>query len=99
MKKSAGRPHKLPYEVRKVIAEAVVARETTYRQAATKYQISVRESGIHRSDQGSQYRSHEYVKYLKECRFRVSMSDKGCPTQNAFIETFFKTLKYEQIYF
>lgn len=40
MKKSQGRPHKLPYEVRKSIAEAVVAKEMTYRQAATKYQIS-----------------------------------------------------------
>ncbi len=27
------------------------------------------------------------------------MSDKGSPTQNAFIESFFKTLKYEEIYF
>jgi transposase len=40
MKKPTGRPHKLPYEVRKAIAESVVAREMTYRQAATKYQIS-----------------------------------------------------------
>ncbi len=59
----------------------------------------IKENCIHHSDQGSQYRSHEYVKYLRECGFRISMSDKGSPTQNAFIETFFKTLKYEEIYF
>ena len=40
MKKSIGRPHKLPQEVRKSIAEAVVAKEMTYRQAAAKYQVS-----------------------------------------------------------
>jgi putative transposase len=54
---------------------------------------------IHHSDQGSQYRSEEYLKYLKDCGFRISMSDKGSPTQNAYIESFFKTLKYEEIYF
>ena len=59
----------------------------------------IKEGCIHHSDQGAQYRSEEYVKYLKESGFRISMSDKGSPTQNAFIESFFKTLKYEEIYF
>ena len=40
MKNPQGRPHKLPYELRKAVAETVIAREMTYRQAATKYQIS-----------------------------------------------------------
>lgn len=59
----------------------------------------IKKDCIHHSDQGSQYRSEEYVKYLKESGFRISMSDKGSPTQNAYIESFFKTLKYEEIYF
>lgn len=53
---------------------------------------------IHHSDQGTQYTSLEYVKFLKENGFEISMSKKGTPTENAFIESFFKTLKYEEIY-
>lgn len=59
----------------------------------------IKDGCIHHSDQGAQYRSEEYIKYLLECGFKISMSDKGSPTQNAFIESFFKTLKYEEIYF
>lgn len=53
---------------------------------------------IHHSDQGTQYTSTEYIKFLKENGFEISMSKKGTPTENAFIESFFKTLKYEEIF-
>jgi putative transposase len=53
---------------------------------------------IHHSDQGTQYTSIEYIKFLKENGFEISMSKKGTPTENAFIESFFKTLKHEEIY-
>jgi putative transposase len=36
---------------------------------------------------------------LKKNGFEISMSAVGTPKENAFIETFFKTLKYEEIYF
>lgn len=53
---------------------------------------------IHHSDQGTQYTSLEYIRFLKENGFEISMSKKGTPTENAFIESFFKTLKYEEIF-
>ena len=54
---------------------------------------------IHHSDRGTQYCSIEYVEYLEKNNFRISMSKVGTPTDNAFIESFFRTLKYEEVYF
>lgn len=53
---------------------------------------------IHHSDQGVQYASIEYVNYLKDIGIRISMSRKGNPYDNAFAESFMKTLKYEEVY-
>jgi len=53
---------------------------------------------IHHSDQGVQYASHEYVDELKDHGFEISMSRKGNPYDNAVMESFFKTLKYEEVY-
>ena len=53
---------------------------------------------VHHSDQGVQYASHEYVKCLLEHGIQVSMSRKGNPYDNAFAESFMKTLKYEEVY-
>lgn len=40
MKKETGRPHKLPLEIRRLIAQRVSAGEMTYREAAAKYGCS-----------------------------------------------------------
>jgi len=53
---------------------------------------------IHHSDQGVQYASIEYVKKLEENKIRISMSRKGNPYDNAFAESFIKTLKFEEVY-
>jgi putative transposase len=53
---------------------------------------------IHHSDQGVQYASGEYVKTLKELNIRISMSRKGNPYDNAYAESFNKTLKVEEVY-
>jgi putative transposase len=53
---------------------------------------------IHHSDRGSQYASEEYVHTLQKHGFRVSMSRKGNCYDNAFAESFFKTLKQEEIW-
>lgn len=52
---------------------------------------------IHHSDQGVQYASHEYTDELKKHGFKISMSRKGNPYDNAMMESFFKTLKYEEV--
>jgi len=63
--------------------------------------ISKRDTGdlIHHSDQGVQYCSNdEYVKILKGHEIAISMSGKANPYDNAKIESFFRTLKVEEIY-
>lgn len=53
---------------------------------------------IHHSDQGVQYCSKQYVDRLNEWGFRISMSRKGNPYDNAWAESFMKILKYEEVY-
>lgn len=53
---------------------------------------------IHHSDQGIQYACKDYIKILKDNAIRISMSAKGNPYDNAFVESFFKTLKQEEVY-
>jgi len=55
--------------------------------------------GIINSDQGSQFTSEEYVEYVKSLgTVKISMDGKGRATDNAHIERFFRTIKYEKIY-
>jgi transposase InsO family protein len=51
--------------------------------------------GLHHSDRGSQYASHEYRRVLKEAGFTVSMSRVGNCWDNAVVESFFATLTKE----
>ncbi len=53
---------------------------------------------VHHSDQGVQYASKEYVDCLKVHGILVSMSRTGNPYDNAFAESFIKTLKCEEVY-
>ena len=53
---------------------------------------------IHHSDRGSQYLSDEYVRMVLAAGGCISCSDKGCPQDNAFMESFFKTLKAEEVW-
>lgn len=53
---------------------------------------------IHHSDQGIQYCSADYVKLLKDHGITISMSGKANPYDNAKIESFFRTLKVEEVY-
>jgi len=50
------------------------------------------------SDRGSQYASEEYREKLNDLGMTASMSRKGNCYDNAFTETFFKTLKTELVY-
>jgi transposase InsO family protein len=53
---------------------------------------------VHHSDQGTQYASAEYVAVLTASQMMPSMSRPGNPYDNAFCESFMKTLKQEEIY-
>jgi len=56
------------------------------------------EGCMHHSDRGVQYASHDYVNLLKQHKFQISMSRSGNPYDNAFAESFMKTLKYNEVY-
>jgi putative transposase len=87
---------------RKVIGYAVsTALDTSLTLQALKMAIAERKLSagiIHHSDQGVQYASEEYVAELQSHGFLVSMARTGNPYQNAMMESFFKTLKYEEVY-
>ena len=53
---------------------------------------------LHHSDRGVQYASHAYVDLLEEAGMAISMSRTGNPYDNAHMESFFKTLKYEEVH-
>ena len=53
---------------------------------------------IHHSDRGVQYASHDYIAHLQVIGARISMSAVGNPYDNAKAESFFKTLKQEEVY-
>jgi putative transposase len=51
------------------------------------------------SDQGAQFTSDEYVSYVKSLKtVKISMDGKGRATDNAYIERFFRTIKYDKLY-
>jgi putative transposase len=53
---------------------------------------------IHHSDRGVQYASHDYVEHLQATGAQISMSAVGNPYDNAKAESFFRTLKMEEVY-
>ncbi len=53
---------------------------------------------VHHSDQGVQYASGEYVARLERAGARISMAGKANPYENAKAESFFRSLKMEEVY-
>ena len=87
---------------RKVIGWALSKRiDHTLSLEALRMAIEARKPApgcIHHSDRGVQYACEDYVTLLEEWKFEISMSRQGNPYDNAFAETFMKTLKYEEVY-
>ncbi|MCG2721876.1 MAG: IS3 family transposase [Thermodesulfovibrionales bacterium] len=87
---------------RKVVGWAISVRiDTELTRAALRMAIETRcppKGCIHHSDRGVQYASHTYVDDLKASNFQISMSRKGNPYDNAWAESFIKTLKSEEVY-
>ena len=58
----------------------------------------VKEGLIHHSDRGVQYASTDYTDALKTAGIKISMSRRANPYDNAQMERFLRTLKYEAVY-
>jgi len=75
--------------------------DTQLTLAALNRAITLRQPSpglIHHSDRGVQYASAAYVERLLDIGAQVSTSAKGNPYDNAKAESFFKTLKREEVY-
>lgn len=66
------------------------------KEAVTRQRPS--EGLIHHSDRGRQYASYAYQELLKEYGITASMSRKGNCYDNAYMESFFGTLKTELVH-
>lgn len=53
---------------------------------------------IFNTDQGSQYTSTEFTRILKTHDIQISMDSKGRWIDNVYIERFWRSLKYEEVY-
>jgi putative transposase len=88
--------------LRKILGWAISKRiDAKLTLAALKQALATRtpEPGwIHHSDRGSQYLCEEYVDLVTGAGGQISCSDKACPEDNAFMESFFKTLKAEEVW-
>ncbi len=53
---------------------------------------------IWNSDQGSHFTSPQYTQLLLEAEVQISMDGKGRALDNIFIERFWRSVKYEEVY-
>ena len=53
---------------------------------------------IFNTDQGSQFTSYGFIKVLKDAGVEISMDGQGRWRDNIYVERFWRTLKYEDIY-
>jgi putative transposase len=87
---------------RKVIGWAVDRSMTSALTLAALHQALAerkpRPGLVHHSDRGLQYASADYVQVLHQHGIWLSMSRAGNPYDNATCESWFKTLKAEEIY-
>jgi transposase InsO family protein len=58
----------------------------------------VRPGLVHHSDRGVHYRCHAYTQTLMEYGILISMSRRANPYDNARVERFMRTLKYEEVH-
>jgi len=75
--------------------------DTALPLAALEQALATRRPGpglIHHSDRGVQYASAAYTARLGGAGARISMAAAGNPYDNAKAESFFKTLKREEVY-
>ncbi len=88
---------------RRIVGWAI-SRDLSHEFCLESLKVAIRrekppEGIIHHSDRGVQYTSEKYVDFLQSQKFQISMSRVATPEDNAFIESFFKTLKKEEVYF
>lgn len=72
--------------------------EGTFCLAALEQALESGQPEIFNSDQGSQFTANAFTKPLLDANVRISMDGRGRALDNIFIERFWRTIKYEDIY-
>jgi putative transposase len=65
---------------------------------ALKEALKLGKPEIFNSDQGSQFTAAAFTGVLKENQIQISMDGKGRYADNIFVERFWRSLKYEEVY-
>jgi putative transposase len=90
----------LDWATRKVLAWSVSISLTPDFCVAT-LEAALAEHGcpeIFNTDQGSQFTSNAFVDVFTEIATKLSMDGKGCWRDNVFVERFWRSIKYEEVY-
>lgn len=87
---------------RKVIAHKI-SKKHSAQLITSKFKIVYDERNpklelIFHSDRGTQYTSNSFQALLKECKVEQSFSPSGRPHHNAVMESFFASMKKEELY-
>lgn len=72
--------------------------ETEFCCDALKEALEKKRPEYFNTDQGAQFTSKEFISILKSENIKISMDGKGRVIDNIFIERFWRTLKYEEVY-
>lgn len=87
---------------RKVVAYTISKKNSTRLVTSTFKQAVIERSCSHslifHSDRGSQYLSHTFQQLLRQYKVKQSISAPGHPHDNAVAESFFASLKRENLY-
>jgi putative transposase len=60
--------------------------------------LNISKPKIFNSDQGSQFTSNDFTNCLKKSEITISMDGRGRAYDNIFIERFWRSVKYEEVY-
>jgi putative transposase len=84
---------------RYVIAwEISISLEATFCIEALQRALRVATPDIFNTDQGSQFTATEFLFLLEQSHIQISMDGQGRAYDNIFIERFWRSLKYEEVY-
>ncbi|RJX18018.1 MAG: IS3 family transposase, partial [Desulforudis sp.] len=73
--------------------------ERSFVLRALRKALATRKLEIINNDQGAHFTCGDYIELLKENGVKISMDGKGRATDNAITERFFRSLKWEKIYY
>lgn len=72
--------------------------DSSFRVDALNRALRISTPEVFNTDQGAQFRSHEFTGVLRDNGIAISMDGKGRAIDNVFIERLWWTVKYEDVY-